>query len=229
MNESAIEYLSARQYVYLVMQRLFGTDPALDVIEAVETDVLEAALAVLLDGSQAEGGLEGAPQRLVERLASLQEDCSEDALDRLQGEYARCFVGPASLPAPPFESVYVDRRRILMTETTLKVRRTYQASGFEPTLCGRVPDDHVALELDFLAVLARNACECVQAGDEASCIEYLKTSRKFLDDHLGLWAGRFAQAMREKSGSAFYADLASCLERCIAADQAGLAHVLGVC
>lgn len=227
MNESTLEYLSARQYVYLVMQRLFGTEPTDELIDALNTEVLAEAMAVLLDGVSDEEGLAEAAN-LVERIENLQgsgacDDARVVAREQLHSEYARCFVGPADLPTPPFESVHTDRRRILMTETTLKVRRTYQASGFEPELCRRVPDDHVALELDFLAALARGACESAARGGEATCAEYLKTSLKFITEHLGRWVAKFARAMAQKSDSPFYTDAARCLVQCIAADQQKLA------
>lgn len=229
MNETAIEYLSARRYVYLALQRLLGTDPTPELLAALDVPVLREALEIILAG-QSEEGAGALPAEAEEALARIEAAgeaaVGAEGLDELQSEYAHCFVGPADLPAPPFESVHTDRRRTLLTETTLKVRRTYQASGFEPELCRRVPDDHVALELDFMAELGSRALACALEGNDATAREYLKTSRKFLDDHLGVWAPKFARAMEEKANAPFYGKLASCAALFAAADQERLAEMV---
>ena len=229
MNEPAIEYLSARQYVYLALQRLLGTDPTPELLGALDTPVLREALGILLSGWDGEdaGAIPPETEEALTRIETARKPDFDGAegLKELQREYARCFVGPADLPAPPFESVHADRRRTLLTETTLKVRRTYQASGFEPALCRRVPDDHVALELDFMAELGSRALACALDGNDSAAYEYLKTSRKFLDDHLGTWASKFAFAMEEKADAPFYGKLAACAALCVAADQKRLAQM----
>lgn len=218
-----LDYLSARQYVYLVLQRLFGTEPTMEVLDAIGIPVLRQALEVLLE---ADG--ETLPEATGDLLCALADAQSADVEDRtrqLACQYVHCFVGPENLPAPPFESVYADRRRILLTETTLRVRKTYQASGYQPQLLQRVPDDHVALELDFISALAQRAFSCANDGDETTAREYLKTSLKFLNEHLGTWVQPFARAVKEKASAPFYEAAADVLEQCVLADRSNLSQM----
>ena len=105
-----------------------------------------------------------------------------------------------------------------MTETTLRVRMAYKASGYEPVLIHHVADDHIALELDFLASLADHAVDCAVAGNEDTAREYLKTSKKFLNEHLGVWVSPFADDLERLSGSEFYAAAAQTLRAIVEKD-----------
>ncbi|MBM7000728.1 molecular chaperone TorD family protein [bacterium] len=159
----------------LLVSQHVGAVPEAELFRAVDLDLVGQALDIMgVDETVAPA----APALLrTLRLAQGEDDQAEGLRDRLTSEYNRCFVGPRDLPAPPFESVYRDRKRIIMTETTLRVRMAYKASGYEPVLIHHVADDHIALELDFLASLADHAVDCAVAGNEDTAREYLKTSK----------------------------------------------------
>jgi hypothetical protein len=52
-------------------------------------------------------------------------------VDALVSDYNHLFVGPAKLLAAPWESVYVDRERMLFQRTTLEVKSWYERFGLE--------------------------------------------------------------------------------------------------
>lgn len=68
--------------------------------------------------------------------------------------FNRLFVGPSALEAPPFASVYLDTEPLVMSKTTLQVRKMYASIGLESPWKNKLPDDHISLELD--AALAMN-------------------------------------------------------------------------
>ncbi|WP_080802780.1 TorD/DmsD family molecular chaperone [Arabiibacter massiliensis] len=203
-----LEFLSARRFAYRMFQRLLGDEPAPELLAAIDVEVARAAFEVM-GGPLAEGK--------GEELCALIADADGDA-EVLASEYVRLFVGPAALPAAPWESVYRDSQRTIMTKTTLDVRNAYRAQGFIPRLYPRVPDDHIALELDFLASLADEAVDACEREDAAGCRAALEASGRFAEEHLGTWAGAFACDMREKGDSAFYAAVADALASFVAAD-----------
>jgi TorA maturation chaperone TorD len=79
---------------------------------------------------------------------------AEAVLARLKSEYTALMIGPAKLPAPPWESAYLTRERIIFQESTLKVRRAYQKYQFLPANYPYEADDHLALELDNPNIIA---------------------------------------------------------------------------
>lgn len=98
--------------------------------------------------------------------------------------YNHVFVGPKSIPAPPFASVYIEEEPFVMGETTLMVRRLYQMLGLVSPWEGKIPDDHISLELD--------ACLHMRAGLLQSGSSQLRDLyRYFLNEHMARWIPMF--------------------------------------
>ncbi len=90
-----------------------------------------------------------------------------DDWDEVEFSFNKLFVGPGTLLAPPFASVYLDGgNRQVMGETTLRIRALYQMLGLVSPWLNRIPDDHLALELDALwqlqSALQKKAEPCLQ-------------------------------------------------------------------
>ena len=214
--------LAARQYAYLLFQRLFGAEPSGELFSAIDVAVARDAFDIAC------GAADGEPS-FRELLGVLESAAGADAggLDAWKAEYTRLFVGPAALPAPPWESVYTSHGRLVMQPSTLEVRSAYHKCGFEPALCRRVPDDHVALELDFMAALAKEALEARQRADAKGARDALAASAQFLQEHLGVWVQEFADALRGKGRAPRYAPVACALAAFVASDAARLAGAGG--
>ena len=228
-----MELLSALHYVYSVFQRIMGDVPTLELFNAIDVPLLSEAFEIV-----------GVSASDVQPFLDMLADPALD-VDTLARDYARIFVGPSALPAPPWESVYRDRKRVVMTATTLAVRDAYRAQGFIPARYPHVPDDHLALELDFMAALAGEALQAAQAEDmpvenDASgvvgsdaqgdvdgsrCRELVSVANRFCADHLGVWVADFARDVSERDGSAFYSAAAWALAAFVAADKAVSAKI----
>lgn len=208
--ELDLDFLAARRFAYTAFQRLLGDRPTLELFNALDIDVLSEALAIV-----------GVADDEVETLRTLLDGASAK-IDALETEYARIFVGPSALPAPPWESVYAGKRRLVMTEDTLAVRNAYRAQGFEPALGRRVPDDHIAIELDFLANLAARALDAAQQERIAEHAEALDASEAFLANHLTQWVGDFILDLDAHAESEFYTGIATAVRAFAAADLEAL-------
>jgi len=150
---------------------------------------------------------------LAEALRSIDTD-SREAMEDLLWEYTRLFVGPYRLPCPPWESVYTSSQRLLMQEAYEAVEACYREAGLAVG-DGRVLADHIGAELQFLAVLADRAEE---GGGGAQAAREL--ARRFLDEHLAGWVGRFAGDMEAAAASLLYRTLAR-VTRAFVLAQAG--------
>ena len=195
-----MERLSAKLYAYSVFHRLMGDEPTEELFEAIDVDVLRESFEIL-------GVL---PNQDVEAFLTLLSESDRD-FDQLKRQYNRIFVGPAALPAPPWESVYRDNKRVVMTATTLGVRNAYKAHGFIPQRYPHVPDDHLVLELDFIAALTAEALQACQAGDVDAASKHEADAVRFTHDHLSAWAPFFAEDVRDKGKAPLYATVAQAM------------------
>ncbi|WP_319581889.1 molecular chaperone TorD family protein [uncultured Pseudodesulfovibrio sp.] len=102
-------------------------------------------------------------------------------------DFNRLFVGPMSVPAPPFASAY-QTEPALMGEPTLAVRDAYRALGLMVPDQGHTPDDHLAFELDLAAAMPGLG----EGGDGvvAEVREWL------LEEHLPGWVPAFIEAVQ---------------------------------
>ncbi|ACV21137.1 uncharacterized component of anaerobic dehydrogenase [Slackia heliotrinireducens DSM 20476] len=104
--------------------------------------------------------------------------------------------------------MYRDNKCVVMTATTLGVRNAYKAHGFIPQRYPHVPDDHLALELDFIAALTAEALQACQAGDIDAASKHEADAVQFTHDHLSAWAPFFAEDVRDKGKAPLYATVA---------------------
>lgn len=172
--------LSNRRYLYALVSRVFSREPDDCLFLEIANAHAEEECTLLDDDSQEGACIWG---RVLESV-------KEVDLLRLNREYTKLFIGPGSLPAPPWESVYVTGEPLLFQESTLAVRDAYRRSGFVSAGYPREADDHVAIELDFMATLASKTCDTV-AGDRG----VLEAQLAFLEEHLLAWVDSFAERL----------------------------------
>lgn len=197
-----------RCFLYQVFQSVFGNAPSVAQLDVVFSDLARESLGAfadaddlaLLDGWAAEFAQD--PQAFAERLGS---------------QYMRALIGPASLPAPPWESVYTSNDHLLFQEVTLDVRRAYVAQDCIPASYPHVADDHLSLELDFMAKLAERAMQAVERGDGGEVGRLVTVQLDFLHNHLGVWVGAFAERLATDAAR-YYACMARLTERFVAQD-----------
>lgn len=178
MDDSMELLLSNRRFLYALLARAFASEPDGTLLGVVMDEHTGDECALLDDE-------DGAGRRLWRMLA---DEAAADEDDRLRSEYTRLFLGPEKLPAPPWESVYVNGEPLLFQESTLVVRETYRRSGYASAGYPREADDHVAIELDFMVALAVKTCEAMDR-------DALEAQRSFLEKHLLVWIESFAERL----------------------------------
>ncbi len=122
----------------------------------------------------------------------------------LARDHQALFVGPGPLLAAPYESVYRSRDRLLFEESTFEVRAAYRAYGRVAPALNKEPDDHLGLELDFLAHLCVRALDAMDAGDEDATDAALAAQESFLTEHTLVWGPQCLDLVREHARTDFY-------------------------
>lgn len=157
----------------------------------------------------------------------------------LAADHASCLLGMAPDPVSPYESVYRSDRHLMMQSARDEVVAAYARAGFAKSDDYHMPEDHVSLELDFLAgltarladALARASAEGALDGDaEAAAGEAqdaLDAQVDFLKGHALLWMPAFARDLEEHAASPFYRGVAQMLRAFLADEQAYLEELEG--
>ena len=221
IRESIQVILVDRLFLYSLLHKVFGREPDRELLAVLTSDETAQAFALLSseDGdimARAGGFLAQIREKLVE----------EDYPDRLRAEYIRLFVGPAKLPAPPWESIYVGKESMLFQESTMEVRRFYKSYGMKTAGQHNIADDSLALELDFMAHLAQRAQKAFEEGNREETMKNLEGSAVFLKEHLLVWVPRFLKKMAKAPSDLLYPRMCLILDDFLKKDSSAVAELL---
>jgi TorA maturation chaperone TorD len=134
-------------------------------------------------------------------------------------DYAKLFVGPFELKAPPYGSVYLDGERRLMGDSTLRVISMYREAGISMDEGFKEMPDHIAVELEFMHYLASKAAEGFEGSAQGGALTFVAAQKKFMDELLAPWVPAFCKQIRTEASSEFYKALAGCLEAFVYCDS----------
>jgi len=133
---------------------------------------------------------------------------SDPAFDDLLVDYTRLFIGPDKVLTPPWESVYFSEERMVFQIETLQVREWYRRFGLQAEKLHNEPDDHIGLELEFVAHLAKLGLLALEQNDPAAFEQSLDAQRNFLSEHLLRWGPGWCEQVEEKAQNDFYRGIA---------------------
>ncbi|MRX81842.1 molecular chaperone [Eggerthella guodeyinii] len=216
LAENLIEFCENRGRVYALLSRCYETE-------------VDAAFAGELAG---EASLDSDDPALAEGFSRLRADlagCDEDGLERLAVVFDRAFFGMGPRTAQkafPYESVYTSEGGLMMQDAYSEVLRVYRGAGFAKDPGFKEPEDHLAVELAFMALLCGRAVEALRAGDEDGAERQLRAQLSFAREHLLNWIERFAADVRKAAEGGFYFHLATFTEAYLRADAAALTDVV---
>ena len=212
--------LANRQFLYQLIARCFSeeADGALVGALTSEHTLKELLLVPPIDEVKC----------ATTKLQSLINHYGDEIVTAARTEYAHVFLGPGALPSSPWESVHITGKNLLFQPQTLNVRDSYRSAGFLPMRYPAVADDHIALELDFLANVATKARNSFDENDRAACIQSLSIHRQFLDDHLLVWIDEYRNELAQDGMSDFYAAASSLAAAIAKRDRSLLDELLDV-
>ena len=221
MREDRELVLRARVVPYGCFQALFGSEPTDAVMAPLATEDVYDVMNVF---ARQDEKLAAVLDALRSAALALTAD-GRDVADVLGGLYGRLFVGPGTIEAAPWESAHLAAERMLFQASTLEVRKAYVQQGLIPQNYPHVADDHLAIELDFMRLLARRAADAFCKGDEPAAAESLQASQRFLGDHLLAWAPSLCRALEVSAPESVYAKAACVLERFMKVDRDVLCEI----
>ena len=133
---------------------------------------------------------------------------SDEQFTNLQIDHTRLFVGIGKTLAPPWESVYFNQDNTIFQEQTLQVRQWYRRFGVEPEKLYSEPDDHIGLELSFLAHLAKLGLQALEENNVTWFEQTLQAQRQFITEHPLKWVSDWCGLVNQHARTDFYRGLA---------------------
>lgn len=128
-----------------------------------------------------------------------------EVLPELLQTYVQLFFASPHFVAPPYESVYMEGG-FVMGEAAAAVARVYSREGVGLSPAFKDLPDHIAAELEFMALLAQREAACWEKRVR-EVVEQITREETFLRKHLCVWLPHFSKRL-EKSGEPFYSPLA---------------------
>ena len=190
MSPDERDLLLIRQYIYNVLQIVFGQSPKEQVLLALFSEESLQTLSALVDDPESSYGRAVAEFEAA-KSTYLEPEDAEALINTLNIEYTRLFVGPGNLPAPPWEMVYQTGRRELFQHGVLELREIYRSVGCEPAEAPHVSDDHLGIELDFMRFLCEKTLLALEQDDKDATENLMSVQKMFLEKHLLVWVPKF--------------------------------------
>ncbi|MDZ7642032.1 MAG: molecular chaperone TorD family protein [Desulfurivibrio sp.] len=163
-------------------------------------------------------GLHAALERCFPDLAAYADDLRAEFADpqltlaSLEVDHARLFLGPDTMRAAPYGSLYLEAEGGLMGETTMNALEHYRAVGLKANADLKQPPDFIATELEFMYFL-------IHCHLESGAEEFLARQMAFIDQHPGLWIGTFCETVDREANTDFYRLLAATTQAFVLSDQ----------
>lgn len=202
---------------YHWLRKLYISEPLLIDIEEL----------VKISNIDIEENENNAEYRFLSYFKSLQHIDLPNLIKEAKTEYARLFIGPHPPIASPFESVYRSPRKMLMNEVTMEVRKKYKEIGIEVIEKDRIPDDHIALELEFMYFLCSKTLDAINEGKNIEyIISLMEKQQVFAEVHLIQWIPSLCNKIISNSNFNFYKEIAIFTESYINEEKITIEEIL---
>jgi len=204
--------LYAREVDEEMLKTIIATQPTINFLaSSQETQEFEKGNAIL--------------QEFVSHAKTLKGKEIRNLITDLRVEYAAMFLAvgkPLKFKGPLLtsESAYLgDHGASYYDKPFDVVKDTYSSAGFEKRKDFLEPEDHVAIELEYMANLSRQTYVSLDERKPDSASGYLKLQKEFLRDHLLRWVPKLCEGMKDLAESKLYQSLAFLTEGFILMDE----------
>lgn len=137
----------------------------------------------------------------LKRYARGASSCRDAAVERVDVEYARLFIGPPKPAAPPWETMYAVRGRVGEAgfgDAAFEMRALLRDAGLAVRGPSNQYPDHLGLELLYLAA----ACGDMATGQRPAGDG--RRLARFASEHPASWATALREAVESAAPEGYY-------------------------
>jgi TorA maturation chaperone TorD len=224
-KEGYLAVIESRRLTYAFLSRMYEKEMTEDLLKELSK---ENSLTLQFGGSEdpGKGFLDGF-EMLSGYLKRLRERDLDQVRLELAMEYADLFLGLKGKPPHPSESVYRSKAHIMFQGPRDEVLSTYWKAGVDTVKEFKEPEDHIAIELQFMEYLCRKTREALERNEVQEAGKLLQAQEKFIDDHLAKWVPQFTKDVEETATTDFYKGVAYITDAFIASDRRAISDMMG--
>ncbi|MGB9023882.1 MAG: molecular chaperone TorD family protein [Candidatus Bathyarchaeia archaeon] len=207
-----VKVSSARAALYRFLSRGFGAEVDESFIETIQK--MHPILLSLAADNDSQDFKQGT-HLLGQFVGMIRSDYEKDRhlfLEDLAADFASLFLNADARSVHPVESVYLGEHHLLYEEPYDDVVRIYDLFGFKKKRTVTEPEDHLAVELEFMAHLCDLTVHSLGDKRIDYAIGFLGNQSEFLDRHLSKWAPLFSGDLKSVSTNKLYSSLAHLLQ-----------------
>jgi putative dimethyl sulfoxide reductase chaperone len=200
VKDDVLEILTDRGATYALLSQLLREEVSIDLLERLVAD---------LAGNQAAGDVAGPGYGTLRQFAQRVEHTDlAQVKSELSVEYSRLFLTGRTTGVHPYESVYTSEERLLMQQARDEVLAVYRQEGLAKAKAFKEPEDHLAVEFDFMSLLCEKTSDALADGQTDAALALLDKQQSFLTEHLLVWVPRFCRDLVKAAHSDFYRGVA---------------------
>lgn len=159
------------------------------------------------------------PAPFEEELAAL-ASCLPTNLSVCRNDHLMLFPPIMSQDAPAYETAYRGEGIFQQAALLADISGFYRAHGLRAGGREKERLDHITVQLEFMAVLARKELLSLQSGQPDNTSICRDTAALFLRDHLCCWAPAFGRRAAAVTGSPWYRSLGALIAHWVEEDTA---------
>lgn len=199
-DERTVERLGARKATYQLLVDFVGEEPTLENIVAWRNHGDWEQLSTISEVAY----------QVCKRLQEVPEGQLYSLYLSIREEYQRLFKLGGVLPVEPCESIYRANEQMLPKSYAPEVREAYANFSLYFKKTEDESDDHIAVELEFMAVMLEKMQNTVMTEERYN--RYIAGQSRFVIDHLEHWAVRFGGDLECHSQHPLYTTLGKMLQ-----------------
>jgi molybdopterin guanine dinucleotide-containing S/N-oxide reductase-like protein len=225
--DSYLRPFQVRWRIYSLLSKIYEKETTVESLQNLLNDVdsILTAESELLDGAFAKVLEHVRSLRML--ISDLLKQDSKQIQSSLAKEYAHLFLGFGKFH--PSESSYRSDNGSIMQEFRDDVVETYRKLGVRKVDEYREPEDHIAVELQFMAYLCRRTIEALNDGGRLDEVKkYLEAQRDFINNHLALWAPGLVKDILKSAENGFYKEAAQLTAEFIEAEKMAISKLMNV-
>jgi len=122
--------------------------------------------------------------------------------------------------------VFTSAERLLMQRARDEVLAIYREEGLDRSDDFKEPEDHIAIEFEFMGYLCQKALESLDADETEAAKGSLQKQKEFLDKHLLVWVPQFCKDVQKSARTDFYKAIAQITEEHLSYESDAIAELM---